>query len=344
MINAAGLIFTNIHDLKIPELTRKRTMGSIPIAGRYRLIDFPLSSMVNCGMENIYVIAHHNYNSLISHIGSGKDYDLARHSGGIHIITPMMNAYANGRSESYASRLNTLVSILHVVERIDEKYVVMSDCDSVCNIDYSDMVSHHIIENFDMTVLSSGGSHAPFMAVIETELLATVVKEAAIRGYTSFSADLIERNKMELDVGFYYPDKPVLPIHSVHDYYSVSMRILKDGILRNTIFRDPLRPILSRLNNPPPAKYSDEACVNNSLIADGCEINGEVTNSIIFRKVRVGKNATVRDSIIFEQTDICDYANVQCVIADKHSSIKEKVNIISHNSMPVMIASHKIVG
>ncbi len=344
MKNAAGIIFSNLHDKKLPELTKKRTMGSIPFACRYRMIDFPISAMVNSGIENIYVIAHHNYHSLTEHIGSGKDYDLARHSGGLRILTPMMSAYANRRSESYESRLNTLMSVYHTIEGINEKYIVMTDCDAVFNFNFDKMLEYHELNGYDITLLSSDGAQDAFICVATTASLLSVLAESAVKGLASFSEDIILKNALGISVGSYDAESPILTVHSVSEYYERSMQIINDRDLRRKIFSDPLNPVFTRLHNPPPAKLSSEAVVKNSLIADGCEIEGTVVNSIIFRKVKIGKGAIVSDCIIFEQTDVLEGASLQCVIADKNSLVKERVSVTSHRSMPVIISSHKTVG
>ena len=123
-MSAAGIIFSNIHDNNIPELTRNRTMASVPFGCRYRLIDFTLSNMVNSNINNVSVITHYNYQSLMDHIGSGKDWDLARRAGGIKILPPFINAYANRENSLYTTRLEALKSVFHSISKIPDDYVV----------------------------------------------------------------------------------------------------------------------------------------------------------------------------------------------------------------------------
>ena len=139
-MNAAGIIFSNLHDNNIAELTRQRTMASIPFACRYRFIDFPLSNMVNSGITNISVIARYNYHSLMDHIGTGKDWDLARRTSGIKILPPYITAYANASNNLYNTRLEALKSVIHSIRHIQEDLVVFSDCDIVCNIDVDKLI------------------------------------------------------------------------------------------------------------------------------------------------------------------------------------------------------------
>ena len=124
-MSIVGIIFSNIHDKNIPELTRIRTMASIPFGGRYRLIDFPLSNMVNSGITNIGVIAHSNYRSLMDHIGTGKDWDLARRSGGIKILPPYVTAFANSTNSLYTTRLEALIGVNEFIRGCTEDYVVL---------------------------------------------------------------------------------------------------------------------------------------------------------------------------------------------------------------------------
>ena len=154
MATVAGLIFSNIHDSAIPELTSMRTMASIPFGCRYRLIDFPLSNMVNSGITKVGIITHNNYQSLMDHIGTGKDWDLARRSGGIKILPPFITAYENTGSKLYSTRLEALMGVTNFISRCNEDYIVLSDCDGICNINLSDVIDAHIANNADMTIVT----------------------------------------------------------------------------------------------------------------------------------------------------------------------------------------------
>ena len=129
--------FSNIHDFVVPELTRRRAIASIPFGGRYRLIDFELSNMVNSDITKVGVITNYNYQSLMDHIGTGKDWDLARRSGGIKLLPPFITAYDSNKNElMYSSRLELLKGALSFIARSSEEYVVLTDCDRICNMDY----------------------------------------------------------------------------------------------------------------------------------------------------------------------------------------------------------------
>ena len=138
-----GIIFSNIHDNNIPELTRLRTIASVPFGCRYRFIDFTLSNMVNANIFNIDVITQSNYQSLMDHLGSGKDWDLARRSGGIKILPPNIMAGDSARQTSYTTRLEALKSVYNSISKIKDEYVVMSDCDVICNVNFKAIIEDH---------------------------------------------------------------------------------------------------------------------------------------------------------------------------------------------------------
>ena len=152
-MSAAGIVFSNIHDDCISELTRVRTMASVPFGGKYRLVDFPLSNMVNSNIYNIKIITHYNYHSLMDHIGSGKEWDLARRNGGVKILPPFITAYANRENSLYTTRLEALQSVSASLDEIEDEYVVMSDCDIICNINLRDIINSHIFLLFAVCYL-----------------------------------------------------------------------------------------------------------------------------------------------------------------------------------------------
>ena len=153
-MKAAGLIFSNIHDASIPELTKPRTMASIPFGGRYRLIDFTLSNMVNSDITTVGLITHNNYQSLLDHIGTGKDWDLARRSGGIRILPPFITSGTRGNDRLYNTRLQALVGVKNFVENCGADHVIISDCNMICNIDFTDALDNHISNDADITIIT----------------------------------------------------------------------------------------------------------------------------------------------------------------------------------------------
>lgn len=378
MANASGIIFSNLHDQNVAELTRRRTMASIPFGGRYRLVDFPLSNMVNAGIRNVSIITHYNYQSLMDHVGSGKDWDLARRTGGLKILPPYIAAYSSyAASELYENRLTALMSISSAISNMPGEYIVMSDCDSICNIDLDDMIEKHIksgakitfaikkinltpenCDNYNIVMSDTDGSITDIIthpknvagehdvniniAVADKNYLETVLLDASAHGYTSLTRDVIVRNLSREKFMVYRFNGFFANITSMNDYFNCNMSLL-DKANRENLFKIKNRPILTKVRNSAPTKYSDDCSVRNSMIADGCIIDGTVENSILFRGVKVGKGSVVKNSILFQDTMTGENVSLNCVIADKNVVIRDGVTLSGHQTMPIYIDKGKLI-
>ncbi len=377
-MSVQGIIFSNLHDKNIAELTRKRTMASVPYACRYRLIDFALSNMVNSGITSVSVITHYNYQSLMDHIGSGKDWDLARRKGGIKLLPPYLTAYANNQNALYNTRLEAMKSVNYSISRFTSDYVVLSDCDVICNIDLNDMINDHIKNNADITIavkrvlltqesakrnvivesdntgrISDVNAYPTNISgyrdinlnivVINREYLQSVVLDAIAHGYTSFNRDVLSRNASRHNFRIYKYDGYFANIVSIEDYYAHSMELLGNIENREQLFNVKNRPIYTKVRNSAPTKYSASSSVKNSLIADGCVIDGTVENSILFRGVKVGKGTTVKNSILFQDSVTGENVFLNCVIADKNVVIRDGRILSGHETMPFFIDKGKMI-
>ena len=371
-MTAAGLIFSNIHDECLPELTRLRTMASVPFGGRYRLIDFPLSNMVNSGISKIGIITHYNYQSLLDHIGTGKDWDLARRSGGIKILPPFITAYdAKASNSLYSTRLEALLGVTNFISRCTEDVLVLSDCDIICNIDLSKVLAQHEETGADITVVTKRVDGGNFSAerhsvmvlgddgrildcaeysqniegsfdvstnimVITRRYLITVLNDAAAHGYTSFFRDIIARNVGKADFRAYRYEGYYSLIGNLPGYFETSMSLL-DPEVRRELFEIAERPVFTKVRNSAPTSYAEGAKVSNSIVADGCVIEGEVENCVVFRGVKVGKGTVVRNSILLQDTYVGENVNLNCVITDKNAVIRDGRNLSGHETMPFYI-------
>lgn len=371
-MTAAGLIFSNIHDECLPELTRLRTMASVPFGGRYRLIDFPLSNMVNSGISKIGIITHYNYQSLLDHIGTGKDWDLARRSGGIKILPPFITAYdAKATSSLYSTRLEALLGVTNFISRCNEDVIVLSDCDTICNIDLTGVLAQHEETGADITVVTKRVDGGNFSAdrhsvmvlddegriidcseyspniegsfdvstnimVINRSYLITALNDAAAHGYTSFFRDIIARNVSRANFRAYRYAGYYSLINNLPGYFETSMKLL-DADVRGELFEISERPVFTKVRNSAPTSYAEGAKVSNSIVADGCVIEGEVENCVIFRGVKVGKGTVVRNSILLQDTYVGENVNLNCVITDKNAVIRDGRNLSGHESMPFYI-------
>lgn len=377
-MSATGIIFSNIHDNNIPELTRLRTIASVPFACRYRLIDFTLSNMVNSNIFNIDLITHLNYHSLMDHIGSGKDWDLARRSGGIKILPPYITAYASAGSNQYQTRLEALKGVSHSIQMITDEYVVLSDCDVICNVDFNDIIDYHIKTNADITVAVKTMELTPEQArinvlytsdeegritdilsyptnfsgqadvslnivVMNTKYLQELVLDAVAHNYVSMTRDIMARNRKHMNYRVYKYDGYFATITSFAEYYAHSMNLLTDPSARAALFNVKNRPIYTKVRNSVPTNYGQNAMVKNSMIADGCDIQGTVENCILFRGVKIGRNATVKNCILMQDTIVGDGAFLNHVITDKNAVVRDNRMLAGADVQPFYITKGKMI-
>lgn len=376
-MSVSGIIFSNLHDKNIHELTRLRTMASVPFGCRYRLIDFALSNMVNAGITDVRVITHNNYSSLMDHLGSGKDWDLARRSGGLKILPPFVTAY-DGGDTLYHSRLEALMGVMSSINHINTDYVVLSDCDLICNIDLNKVIEEHENSGASITVvvkerlfgeklfkhvtvidsdsdgnivdiannpINCSGIKSLFMniMIINTADLKSLLSDAVAHGYKSFMLDVIRRNMNKYKFKVYKYDGIFKNIYSMQEYYDCNMQLIKDKEFRKALFGNKNRPILTKVRNSAPTKYSPNANVSNSLIADGCLIEGTVEKSILFRGVKIGKNTVVKNSILYQDTYTGENVFLNCVIADKNTLIRDGRMLSGHETLPFFIEKGKMI-
>ena len=374
----AGLIFSNIHNSSVPELTSVRTIASIPFGCRYRLIDFSLSAMVNSGITKVGVIAHNNYQSLMDHIGTGKDWDLARRSGGIRILPPYITAYnsANG-GKLYTTRLEALMGVTHFISKCTEDQIVLSDCDNVCTVDLKDVIRSHQKSGADMTILTRTVKKGDVLpsedaTVVECDgndrilnlagcpnkfdeievstniivanrtFLLDIINEAAAHGYTRFYLEAVASRLEHARINAYHFDGVFLQIGSLVSYYQASMKLLGTDV-RNELFNTPERMVYTKLRNSSPTVYQEGSIVKNSLVADGCCIEGTVENSIIFRGVHVSRGAVVKNSILLQDTYVGADTSLNCVITDKNVIIRDGRNLSGHESMPFFLSKGSMI-
>ncbi len=370
-MNAVGIIFSSINEKSVYELTKQRTMASVPFGCRYRLIDFALSNMVNSGINHVGIVTHYNYQSLMDHIGSGKDWDLARRHGGIKILPPYITAFANTSNFLYNTRLEALISIRDFISDCKEEVVVLSDCDNVCNLDLSAMIEAHLETGADMT-LAVKSSYLPLDAdrsitvvrsdengrvtevndctglkngfadvymsimVVGRKYLEEIITDSIAHGFTSFTKDILVRNSKFHDIRTFKFDSYFATIRSINDYFRCSMDLL-DPEIRNSLFSVRNRPVFTKVRNSAPTSYVNGAIVRNSLIADGCVIQGTVENSILFRGVKVGKNTHIKNSIIMQDTLTGENVYLNCVITDKNVVIRDGRVLSGHETKPFFI-------
>lgn len=363
--NVLGLVFASIHDEVIFDLTKNRTMGSVPFGGRYRLIDFPLSNFVNSGISQVGVITKSNYGSLLDHVGSGREWDLARKKGGLHLLPP----YSHTSSTVYHGKLDALGNIWSFVEHASAEYVVLTDCDVVTNIDYRPAVEAHIESGADITAIYAKGYYdqeaeasatifgiggdgfvndvminPPMtgncnlglnMYVMSKDFLRRIVKESMSRNRFSLRRDILLDRTNSYKILAYEHKSFFAKIDSLASYFTANLALL-DTAQRDAIFAKNA-PILTKTKDKAPVHFGLESHIKNSLIADGCVIEGKVENCVIFRGVKIGKGSVIRDSIITQDTVIGERCSIRNVITDKNVVIADERQLTGSVGYPLFI-------
>ena len=368
-MSAVGVIFSNIHDENVPELSRQRTMGSLPYGGRYRLIDFALSNLVNSGVTTVDIITKNNYQSLMDHLGSGKDWDLARKTGGL-VLLPPFGALDN--SGLYKNRLEALKGITGFLSRRSEDYVILCDCDGVYRMDFSDIITYHEQKQADITLvchnekignasnytvvctdesgritdieanqagLGSSKYYSNIMVMNRTFLL-NIINDAVVHGYKSFSEDILRKNIKSFKLYAYDFAGYHATIDSLSSYFTHNMELL-DKNVRDELFGN--RDIYTKVRDSAPSKYGDGSEIKNSLISDGCVVEGTVENSILFRGVKVGKGSVIKNSIVMQDTVIGENVQLNCVITDKNVVIRDRRNLSGCELQPYFLAKGTMI-
>ena len=368
--SAIGVIFSNLHEDNVPELVRKRTMASIPFGGRYRIIDFTLSNMVNSNITTVGLMASTNYRSLIDHIGSGKDWDLARKDGGIILLPP----FSDRHDHSYSNRMEAIVGLRGFLSKRTEKYVVLSDTDGVAKLDISEVLAYHESKASDITLIThkhivertkdfvlidkaedgrvcdvkidprlpANTTAEVFInvMVLNRQFLLNLIDESVLRAYKSFENDVILQQLNSLKIFAYEFKGYYASIDSMEAYFKHNMSLLKKEV-RDELFAD--RNIFTKVRDSAHSKYGSSAIVHNSLISDGCEIEGTVENSILFRGVKVEKGAVIKNSIIMQDNVIGANASLNCVITDKNVVISNRRQLCGCEKLPYFIQKGTLI-
>lgn len=362
-----GIIFSEMYSDELNAFTHDRNMAAIPYGGRYRLVDFALSNMVNSGITSVGVLAKQHYHSLMTHLGNTQEWDLNRKNGGLQILPPYAS---DGLNQSNRGKLDELRNALDFLREDTAPYVVMADAHVICNMDYRPVLESHINSGCDITVVATQNlasdngkykaviqtdenmrvtsyalDHTPHpgdycgmsMMVIDRQVLIDTVKDFTARGIYFLERDFIQSrfNTGELSINLYNFTDPVLRVNNIESYFSSNMALLNENISQ-ALFR-PDRPIYTRVNDEVPSHYGMDCNLSDCIIADGCILDGNAENSIISRGVRIAKNATVRNCIIMQGSVIGEGAVLENVIVDKWATISDGSQLKGLASAPVII-------
>lgn len=372
MNDVIGIVNDTEEAKQLRELIGGRSLASIPFGGRYRMVDFTLSNMVNSGIENVGILVKNNYRSLMAHIRSPKEWNLDRKKDGLFILPP---DYPGEIFCGINGELEILHSNLNYIERSKQQDVIISGVKMICNIDYSQALDFHKkmenditiiykevnegIENFypctTITTNSSGRivdmevnpkklsskKVSMEMYILSKRLLSKITEDCVSRGKYDFVKDGIINNIKKLQIDAYPFGGYVANINSVENYYKCSMELLKPDIWRELFFENGY--IFTKAGDQPPAKYMKNSKVSNSLTANGCGIDGVVENCILFRKVKIHKGAIVTNCIVMQNSEIGENVVLENVIVDKDCCITEGKKLRGSIDYPLIIEKKKVI-
>lgn len=362
-----GLIYAGEENMNLRELVNKRSVGALPVGGRYRAIDFVLSNMVNSGIRNIGVIPRRNYHSMMDHLGSGKEWDLNRKNDGLFLIPPYDSAENIG---SYRGMIDTLKGASSYIRRAQQKYCLLASSYVIYNDTYRDMFNHHLETGADITLMYSEGVDDPGadryqdlllatddsgrivdmkahgtgstynkmsmgIYLIKKDLLQYLVEDGASRGKTSLAYDILMNNLGSLKVYGYRHNGYVGRLRSVAGYYQVNMDFLKPEVHKDLFLST--NNIYTKIKDEAPTKYGADAIIHNSLIGSGCVIDGEVENCVLFRGVHIAKGASIKNSIIMQDSEVYSSSRLQNVILDKNVTVRPNSVLAGSKEYPVII-------
>ncbi len=367
--NVLGLVFPNVHDELLAEMTAKRSMGSVPFCGRYRFIDFSLSNLVNAGVSKVGIVTKANYQSLMDHIGTGKAWDLDRKNGGLYFLPP----YSNDEAKVYVGHIDGLFGAMNFLRHSKEEYVVLCDADVITNFDLSDMIERHIASGADVTIaykkgrmpanhhdvmsfelcgdkitditFAAGDSDCNFsldITVLSKQKLIEIVNYGYEHNFTSLARDIFQQGLETLDIRGY----EVLPYAAVMDspesYVRITHEVLSSPDVRRELFCKE-RPVFTKTRDDMPTIYGLDCKVHNSIIADGCVIEGTVRNSVLFRGAKVGAGAVVENCIVMQDAVINENAEIKYVTLDKKVTVGAYKTLKGTEIYPIYIRKNSEV-
>lgn len=368
-IDAMGLILAENRKLSLGELTQKRALAALPFAGRYRLIDFMLSNLVNSGVTSIGVVTFNKYRSLMDHLGSGKAWDLSRKDKGLFILPP------NVLSDSIASGgdIGDMTAVLDLLRTSHPSYVILCSANNVFTTTFDDFYKKHIESGADVSMLYNqdgpetsrvatilqtdrsgwvkeiligpeskpNAKYALGVVLMRRQLLIELLTESIARGEHDFSMDSILRRHTHLRILAQGYDGICLKIHSVESYFSATMQVLEKSVRKSLFWSD--LPVYTKVKDEAPSHYCCGCEVSNSMISDGCRVYGRIEDSMVFRAVTVGARASLKNCIIMQDSYISEGCELENVILDKACFLRPGVKLVGQAAYPVVIGKGAVV-
>ena len=356
-MRAIGIILAGGNNNRMQELSKKRAVAAMPVAGSYRAIDFALSNMSNSHVKKVAVLTQYNSKSLNQHMNSSKWWDFGRKQGGLYVLTPSITS---DNSFWYRGTADAIWQNLDFLKNSHEPYVIIASGDGVYKMDYTKVLEYHIEKKADITVVYTEMTsdeddltrfgilkmddtgrvldfeEKPLVAkencvstgvyVIRRRHLIDLIEKCNEENRYDFVQDILVRYKEQKKIYGYKMEGYWRNIATVDSYFKTNMDFLKKDV-RNYFFKD-YPNILTKVADLPPAKYNPGAYIKNSLVSSGCIINGRVENSILFKKVYVGSNCVIKNSIILNDVYIGDNTVIENCIVESRDTIRANTSYI----------------
>lgn len=373
MSKMMGIIYSGGRKDEMGSLVAKRSVAAIPVGGKYRAIDFVLSNMVNSGIDKVGLVTQFSFHSLMDHLGSGREWDLDRRNGGLFIFPPYLGADASGWYRGSADGMYANMSFLR---RSHERYVVVATGNCVYNFDFNQLKAAHIesgaditimvrdmsdlpqeeLKNFGMVKMEEDGCISDFreksnivqgnmgsmgVYIMERTLLMELLEDCHAHGGTNFVLDILVENLDRLNIRGYVYDGYWRSLSSVGMFFNTNMEMV-DPQVQHELFESNGK-IFTKVKDTTPTKYNDEAEVSNSIISDGCIIEGTVVNSVLSRSVKVGRGAYIKNCVIMQDSVIGSDTHLENVVLDKEVTVTDGKHLKGDDRYPMIVAKKAVI-
>lgn len=373
MRSMMGVILTGGKKNGLKELADMRSSAAIPVGGKYRAIDFPLSSMVNSGIINVGVLTQYSFRSLMDHLGSGKEWDLDRRNKGLFVFPPYLSSDEYGW---YKGSADAMYNNLTFLQKSMEEYVVVAQGNCVYKIDFRDVLDYHVEKGADITVVYRDMSDFPKeelphlgslklnsaerivdfeekpnnpkwesgsmgIYILKRKLLIELLEDCIAHANYDFVKDVLVKKVNDLNMYGFKFDGYWRNFATIQGYYRCNMEMLNPELAHKLLVQN--GHIYTKVKDEPPAKFDEHANVKNSIVADGCIIEGTIENCVIFRDVIVNKGAYIKNSIIMQGTVIEEDAKLEYLVVDKNVKISRGVDIKGAEKLPMVVAKNAVL-